>query len=80
MSLKINGTGRLCLQELNDYRDNSGITERQYQIIKRRYYDRDEPNTIMICTELCISESTYRRELHKALDAILHYEFCKRAH
>lgn len=80
MSLKINGMGRICLQELNDYRENSGITERQYQIIKRKYYDWDEPSVTMICIELCISESTYRRELHKAIDTILYYEYIKRAH
>ncbi len=74
MSLKINGADRIFLQKLNDYRDNSGITERQYQIIKRKFYDKDEPNVIMICTELNISERTYARELRKALKTISQYE------
>lgn len=74
MSLKINGTNRLCLQKLNEYRENSGITERQYQIIKRKFYDKDEPSVTMICMELNISDSTYTRELRKALDTIFQYE------
>ena len=75
--LKPNETGRLTLSELNDYRDNSGITERQYQIIKRRFYDRDEPSTLMVCTEMNISLMTYNRDLNKALATIWRYEQMK---
>lgn len=73
MSLKINGADRISLQELNDYRDNSGITERQYQIIKRKFYDKDEPNIIAICTELNIGTATYSRDLSKAIEIIKRY-------
>lgn len=75
MALKPNDSGRLTLQELEDYRVNSGITERQYKIIKRRFYDSDEPNVQMICTELNISETSYRRDLRKALAIIYRYEY-----
>lgn len=73
MSLKINGTDRLSLQKLIDYRDNSGITERQYQIIKRKYFDRDNPNMIAICDELNIGTATYSRDLNKAIATIYCY-------
>lgn len=71
--LKPNETGRLTLQELKDYRENSGLTERQYQIIKRKFYDRDAPNMIMICNELNIGTATYSRDLNKALAIIYRY-------
>lgn len=74
MSLKINGAYRISLQELNDYRDNSGITERQYQIIKRKFYDKDEPNVIAICAELNIGTATYSRDLSKAIEIIKRYD------
>ena len=73
MSLKINGANRISLQELNDYRDNSGTTERQYQIIKRKFYDKDEPNIIAICAELNIGTATYSRDLSKAIEIIKRY-------
>lgn len=73
MSLKINGADRISLQELNDYRDNSGITERQYQIVKRKFYDKDEPNIIAICAELNIGTATYSRDLSKAIEIISRY-------
>lgn len=73
MSLKINGADRISLQELIDYRDNSGITDRQYQIIKRKYYDRDNPNIIAICDELNISTATYSRDLSNAVATIYRY-------
>lgn len=71
--LKPNSVGRLTLQKLNEYRDNSGLTERQYLILKRRYFDSDFPNMLMICTELNISTTTYSRELRKAIDIINDY-------
>lgn len=74
MALKPNKLGRLTLRELNDYKENSGITNRQYQILKRRFYDSDEPNRQMICTELNICAATYNLELRKALEIIKAYE------
>lgn len=74
MARKPNECGRLNLQELNDYRDNSGITDRQYQILKRRFFDRDEPNRQMICTELNISTVTYNNDLRKALKIVEVYK------
>ena len=73
MSLKINGADRISLQEINDYRDNSGITERQYQIIKRKFYDKDGPNVIAICAELNIGTATYSRDLSKAIEIVKRY-------
>lgn len=74
MALKPNSVGRLTLKELNDYKENSGITNRQYKILKRRFYDSDEPNRQMICTELNISTGTYNLDLNKALTIIEAYK------
>lgn len=73
--LKINSdTNRLTKEELEDYRENSGITERQYQIIKKRYHDKNEPSIIAVCMDLNISQSQYNRDLRKALNQIYKYE------
>lgn len=74
MALKPNDIGRLTLRELNDYKENSGITHRQYLILKRKFYDSDEPNRQMICTELNICTGTYSLELRKALQIIDAYK------
>lgn len=74
MALKPNSIGRLNLQELNDYRDNSGITQRQYQILKRKFFDSDEPTYQKICLELSIGTTTYNKELRKALSIIKAYK------
>lgn len=74
MSLQINDTNRLTRDELEDYRANSGITHLQYEIIKRRYFDPDEPTVVSVCLELKISAKKYNSELNKALLQIYKYE------
>lgn len=76
MALKPNEIGRLTLQELKDYKENSGITDRQYQILKRRFYDSDEPTIVKICLELNISINTFNREVKKAFKIINRYKQC----
>lgn len=40
MTKKINdSTNRLTRAELEDYRENSGISELQYQIVKMKYFN-----------------------------------------
>ena len=74
--LKVNGeSNRLTKSELEDYRENSGITELQYEIIKMRYYDASLPTIVAICYKLNISERKFNRELNKALMQI--YRYCK---
>lgn len=77
MAFKPNDCGRLNLKELLDYKENSGLTNRQYQILKRKFYDSDEPNRQMICTELNISTVTYNNDLRKALKIINAYKINK---
>lgn len=77
MALKPNDCGRLSLKELLDYKENSGLTQRQYQILKRKFYDSDEPNRQMICTELNISTVTYNNDLRKAFKIIDAYKTAK---
>lgn len=71
--LRINKTNRLTKTELEDYRNNSGITELQYEIIKRKYYDAKEHTVVSICLDLGISSRKYNRELNKALEQIFRY-------
>lgn len=73
MALKPNDCGRLTKKELLDYKENSGITDRQYQILKRKFFDSDEPTFQKICMELNISTPTYNRDLRKALFLIDKY-------
>lgn len=75
MSLKINQTtNRLTKEELLDYKENSGITELQFEIIKKRYFDANEPTVTAICMDLCISQKKYNRELNRALRQIYIYD------
>lgn len=79
MAYKPNEVGRLTLAQLNEYKEFSGLTERQFYIIKRKFYDADFPKIIDIRKELNISNTTYNIELHRALAVIAHYEEQKRA-
>lgn len=74
MALKPNSIGRLTLHEITDYKNNSGITNRQYQILKRKFYDSDEPTMEKVCLELNISTNTYNRDLKKAFAIIERYK------
>ena len=76
--LKLNETNRLTYSELQDYKENSGITELQYQIIKMRHYDSGNPTVVAICLKLNISHKKYNRELKKAIQQIHRYEKIKK--
>ena len=71
--LRINNTNRLTKSELEDYRENTGITELQYEIVKRKYHDPQEWTVVSICLDLGISSRKYNRELNKALTQIFRY-------
>lgn len=73
-----NATNRLTWNELEDIRKNSGITDMQYNIVRLRYYESARPSVVSICFELAISERTYSRELHRALEQIARYECMKK--
>lgn len=71
--LKINGKSRLTKRELEDIKENAGITRLQYNIIKLKYYDEDQPSVLRICDMLTISASTYDYQLHLAISQINAY-------
>lgn len=73
--MKINETNRLTLDELKEYKQFSGITDLQFEIIKYKYYDAQQLSTVAICYKLNISTSKYNAELKKALIQIDRY--CK---
>lgn len=76
MALKINETtNRLTRDELEDIRLNSGITDLQFEIIKRKYFDSDNPTVVAISMSLNISERKYNVELRKALEQIYRYTY-----
>lgn len=71
--LKINGKRRLTKAELEDILENSGITRIQGDIVRLRYYDRDEYSVVKICDKLSISERTYGYQLRQAVRQINSY-------
>ncbi len=54
---------RCTRRQLDDFCENAGLTDRQKHIVKRKLFDGDEPMVVKICNELCISQSTYHREV-----------------
>ena len=78
--IRLAGKRRLTKSELEDLRDNSGITNLQYNIIKLKYFDPEEYSVIRICDMLKISDGTYRNQLHKAEAQIINYYNAKSAH
>lgn len=61
--IKLGGKRRLTKVELEDIRDNSGITNLQYEIVKLRYYDPNQYSVIKICDMLRIGTSTYEYQM-----------------
>ena len=71
--LKINGKSRLTKRELEDIKENAGITRLQYNIIKLKYYDEEQPSIVKICDMLMISSRAYDYQLHLAISQINAY-------
>lgn len=78
MAYKPNEIGRLTLSQITEYKDHSGLTDRQYYILKRKFYDADFPSIEKIQKELKICNTTYNVELRRALAIIKQYEQTKR--
>ena len=62
--IKLAGKSRLTKQELEDIRDNSGITNLQYEILRLRYYDPNQYSVVKVCDMLKIGSSTYEYQMH----------------
>lgn len=71
--LKIAGKSRLTKKDLEDIKENSGITRLQYNIIRLKYYDQDQYSIVGICDKLNISVGTYDYQLRLAINQINHY-------
>lgn len=54
---------RCTKNQLNEFCQFAGLTDRQKYIVKRKLFDGDNPMVIKICMELSISQSTYHREV-----------------
>ena len=64
--IRLAGKSRLTKAELEEIRENSGITNLQYEIVRLRYYDPNEYSIIKICDILKISVGAYSHNLKKA--------------
>jgi hypothetical protein len=64
--IKLGGKRRLTKVELEDIRDNSGITNLQYEIVRLKYFDSNQYSVIKICDLLKISVGTYGYQLKQA--------------
>ena len=62
--IKLAGKSRLTKAELEDIRENSGITNLQYEIVRLRYYDPNQYSVVKICDILKIGSSTYEYQMH----------------
>lgn len=62
--IKLAGKCRLTKAELEDIRENSGITNLQYEIVRLRYYDPNQYSVVKICDILKIGSSTYEYQMH----------------
>ncbi len=61
--IKLAGKSRLTKAELEDIRENSGITNLQYEIVRLKYYDPNQNSVIKICDVLKIGVSTYEYQM-----------------
>ena len=61
--IKLAGKCRLTKAELEDIRENSGITNLQYEIVRLRYYDPNQYSVVKICDMLRIGVSTYEYQM-----------------
>mgnify|MGYP002761633172 CR=1 FL=1 len=50
---------------MDEFCANAGLTDRQKYIVKRKLFDGDNPLVVKICMELCISKSTYHRDVNE---------------
>ena len=64
--IRLAGKRRLTKTELEEIRDNSGITDLQYDIVKLKYFDPHQYSVIKICDLLKISVGTYGYQLKQA--------------
>lgn len=62
--IRLAGKSRLTKAELEDIRENSGITNLQYEIVRLRYYDPNQYSVVKICDILKIGSSTYEYQMH----------------
>lgn len=71
--IKLGGKRRLTKVELEDIRENSGITNLQYEIVRLKYFDSNQYSVIKICDLLKISVGTYGYQLKQAESQVNSY-------
>ena len=69
---------RLTKQQLDDYCENAGLTKRQKDILRLKYFDERDLSIIQICMELSISKTVYYISHDKMLQQIYKYEYIKK--
>jgi hypothetical protein len=71
--LKINGRTRLTRAELEEIAENAGITEIQLEIIRLKYFDKNDYSARKICDTLSISDNAYFYQQRQAVEQVNTY-------
>lgn len=69
---------RLTKPQLDDYCENAGLTKRQKDILRLKYFDERDLSIVQICIELNISKTVYYISHDKMLQQIYKYEYIKK--
>lgn len=59
--------------ELEEIRENSGITQLQFDIIRLKYYDHNDYSVRSICDTLMISDGAYYYQVRQAVEQVNTY-------
>lgn len=71
--LKINGRTRLTRAEIEEIAENAGITEIQLEIIRLKYFDKNDYSARKICDTLSISDNAYFYQQRQAVEQVNTY-------
>lgn len=64
--------------ELEEILEHSGITEIQYEIIRLKFYDKNDYSVRKICDTLMISDGAYYYQVRQAVEQVNMYFNSKR--
>ena len=68
------GRHRVNRIELEDYCNNAGLTALQCDILRLKYFEKDDMSIVAICLQLNISTSKYCKEAKELWCSIARYK------